>query len=382
MKKSVYYTLDNIKNTASDVNIIVGQRSNGKTYSVLRECLLNYRKNKKRFVYIRRWKDDIVGYQIEQLFTPLEKEIKNIFGKEFSITYATKKFFLTNEAGEKLDVIGYTTALSLATHVKSIPFVDVGVIVYDEFIPMSGDPILRDEKLKYESVISTICRDKTDIVFYLLANTVSKFSWVFLYYGIIIDKVKQGEIVTKEIPLDESKTVLKVAVEYCAENKSIGEKTAKYTTSRMISKGMWEIPEVSDIPMVKGEVVKERLLFTVYDYEADIIVGCFVRTSKWFTLEVNEETSLYFQKPHLRQFLVLKTVNVKSNYFHLSNQKSLNYNTYNDFDLMLSEIKETTDIDFKHELFMGRIFSDNMFTADYFTHCWTVYNRVSARMLL
>lgn len=381
-KKTSWYSLDPIKNTSSDINIIVGQRSNGKTYAVLKECLYNFKKTGKKFVYIRRWKDDIVGYQIEQLFTPLEKEIETIFGKGFSITYSQKKFYLTNEAGDKLEVVGFCTAISLSSHVKSIPYTNVGIIVFDEFIQQSGEPLLREEKQKYESLISTICRDKTDIIFYLLANTVSKFSWVFLYYGINIDKVKQGEIQTKELPIDESKHILKVTIEYCAENKEIGSKTAKYTTSRMISKGYWEIPETDSIPTSKGEVVKDKLLFTVYDYESDVIIGCFLRTSKWFTLEVNEETKLYYQKSHIRQFLILKTINYKSKYFHLSNQKSLNYHTYNDFEFMLNDIKDTTDIDFMSELFMGRIFSDNMFTADYFNHCWTVYNRVSPRMLL
>ena len=381
MKKSIYYSLDRIKQTCSDINIIVGQRGNGKSYAVYKEALKLYKETGKRFCLIRRWKSDLVGYQTEQLFLPLQKEIEAIFGKGHTVLYFRHKFYLVNEAGEKLDFFGYTLSLSEASHTKSIPYVNVGMIVFDEFIQISGEATLRDEKMKYETVVSTICRDKTDIVFYLLANTVSKFSWVFLYYGILIDSVKQGEIVTKELPLD-SGDILRVSLEYCAENKSIGDKTAKYTTSKMTSKGLWEIPETDSIPTVKGEIVKDRLLFTVYDYEADIIIGCFLRTSKWSTLEINEDTLLYYEKTHIRQFLILKTINYKSSYFHLTNQKSLNYHTFNDFQMMLQEIKETTDIDFERELFMGRIFSDNMFTADYFNHCWTVYNRVSPRMML
>lgn len=381
-QKSAYYSLEKIKQTCSDVNIIIGQRGNGKSYAVYKEALKLYKETGKRTCLIRRWKSDLVGYQTEQLYMPLQKEIELIFGEGYTVIYYRHKFYLVNKDGEKEDFFLYTLSLSEASHTKSIPFVNVGMIVFDEFIQMAGEPTLRDEKQKYETVVSTICRDKTDIVFYLLANTVSKFSWVFLYYGILIDNVKQGEIVTKELPVEDSGLILRVSLEYCAENKTIGEKTGKYTTSKMISKGYWQIPETDSIPTVKGEVVNDKLLFSIYDYEAEVIIGCFVRTAKWVTLEINEDTLLYFQKPHIRQFLILKTIDHKSNYFHLSNQKSLNYHTYNDLQMMLSDIKETTDIDFEHELFMGRIFSDNMFTADYFNHCYTVYSRVSARMLL
>ena len=84
----------------------------------------------------------------------------------------------------------------------------------------------------------------------------------------------------------------------------------------------------------------------------------------------------------MREFLVLRQIDRQSSYFHLSDQKSLDYHTYNDCDYMLKDIEEGTGIDFEHELFMGRVFCDNMFTADYFNHCWQLYNRVTTRDML
>ena len=91
---------------------------------------------------------------------------------------------------------------------------------------------------------------------------------------------------------------------------------------------------------------------------------------------------LMYEKYHHREFLVLRTIERKSNYFHLSEEKSLNYHTYNDINLMLEDIKENCDIDFEHELYMGRVFCDNMFTADYFNNSWLRFGRVTARSLL
>nr|DAU46122.1 MAG TPA: Terminase [Caudoviricetes sp.] len=380
--KSVYYSLDKIKATNSDINIIIGQRGNGKSYSVGKECINLYKKTKKRFCYIRRWTDDIKGYRTEQLFNPLINEIEKAFGAGFNIQYFRHKFFLVDPNGVKVDIIGYALALSEASHTKSVSYVNVGLIWFDEIIQMAGETTLRDEKLKYENTISTICRDKTDIKFYLLGNTVSKFSWIFVHYAIDINKVNQGDIVVKELPTEDNKQYLRVALEYCEYNESIGKKTSKYTTSKMVTSGKWEIPAVDDIPTVKGEIVKDKLLFSVYDSEADITIGCFLRCSKWSILETDPETLLIYPKQFRRSFLILKTIDYQSSYYHLTNQKSLDYHTYNDFSYMLNDIKENTGIDFIKELYSGRIFSDNMFTADYFNHAYIVYNRVNARSLL
>lgn len=380
--KLKFYSLNRIMATKSDVMLIIGQRGNGKTFSVCKYFITEYKRTRKRFCYIRRWADDIKGYRAEQLFQPLQKEIEKIYGDGYTIQYYRHKYYLVNEAGEKLDIVGYCLSLSEASHTKSVAFVDVGFILFDEFVQMAGEPTLRDEMLKYENVLSTIIRSKTDVLIFLCANTVSKFSPYFVHYGIDINKVNQGEIVTKEYPLDDDKGVLRVSLEYCEYNEEIGKRSSKYTTSKMITTGQWEIPPTDDIPSVMGEIVKDRLLFTIYDPDAEVTIGCFLRHSKWVTIEKDETTLLYHNQTHQREFLIIRTVDRQSNYFHLTDQKSLNYHTYNDLAYFLRDILETTEIDVEHELFMGRIFCDNMFTADYFNHVWNMYNSMTARKLL
>lgn len=375
-----YYSLTKILATRSDINLIIGMRSNGKTFGTLKYFLKQYKKTKKRFCYIRRYEEDIKTFRMEQLFAPLLEVVKELFGDGFTISYSRHKFYLVNANGTKVDTIGYCLALSTASHYKSTPYNNVGYILYDEFIPTASEIPLRDEKEKYESVLSTVIRDKQDVVIFCCANTVSKFNWLFIYYGFDINKVEQGQIVTKEIPKDD--TILRVSLEYCEYNEEIGKKSSKYTTSAMITKGLWEIPEVDEIPTAKNELVKDRLLFSIYDPDSDITIGCFLRRSRWITLEQNEETLLYYDKVHVREFLIIKTIDFRSNYYHLSDQKSLNYHTYNDMDLMLKDIKEECDIDFERELYMGRVFCNNKFTADYFNHAYIEYSRVTPRQLL
>lgn len=382
-KSIVWWSILPILRTKSDINFVIGQRGNGKTYGVCKYFLECYKKTKKRFCYIRRWGEDIKGYRAEQLFSPLSEVVEQLFGEGYSIQYYRHKYYLVNPNGTKVDTIGYCVAISEASHTKSVAFVNLKYILFDEFIQMAGENTLRDEMSKFENTISTLVRANiNDCEIWLLANTVSKFSPYFVHYGIDINKVEQGQIITKELPTDDNKSVLRVSLEYCAYNEDVGKRTSKFTTSKMISSGKWEIPPTDDIPSVMGETVKERLFFSIYDPEADITIGCFLRNAKWNTIEKNEDTFLYFHKEHRRQFLVLRTINVKSNYYHLTDQKTLNYHTYNDLNLMLRDMLEDTDIDFERELYMGRVFADNMFTADYFNHCWTIYGRVNARSLL
>lgn len=381
-KKTKWFDISKILSTDSDFMLIVGQRGNGKTFSAMLTCLEDYKKTRRRFCYVRRWKEDLLNGRAETLLMPLSEKIEKLFGKGYFVLYQRRRYYLCNPDGEKLDIIGYAVSLSEASHTKSQTFVDVRYIVFDEFIQMAGEPTLRDEMSKFENTLSSIIRTRQDCKILMLANTVSRFSQYFIHFGIDINKVEQGQIITKEYPLDDDKGVLRISLEYCEYNADIGKKTSKYTQSKMISKGQWEIPETSDIPSVVGETVNDKLLCSMYDPDSDQIIGMFLRHSRWYDIVNDPETFLFHQEEHHREFLIIKTIDYKSSYFHLTDQKSLTYTMYNDISYFLSDILDSTDINIEHELFMGRIFSDNMFTADTFNHIWSYYGNIPPRKLL
>lgn len=382
MKKSIYWNIQKILGLHCDYNLVIGQRGNGKTYGCLKYFLEFYKKTKKRFCYIRRWDEDIKAYRMEQLFAPFRNLIDELFGEEYSIQYRNHKFYLVNGNGTKVDTIGYVLSLSSSHHTKSISYTNVGNILYDEFIRMAGEQELKDELSRFDNTLSTIIRgDNTNVVIWMLANTVSKYSPYFLRFGIDINKVDQGSIIKKEIKL-ETGDILKVALEYCEFNKDASEKISKYTTNAMIKSGKWEIPETDEIPTVPGSTIKEQLLFSIFIEEVNVTVGCFLRRERWAELLPDEATKLMIPKYHSREFLVIRTIEKKSSYFHLSNEKSLKYTEYNDLSTMLSDIKDSTDIDFDDELHRGRVFCDNAFTGDYFINAWNKFGRVAARNLI
>ena len=381
MKKSIYWNILKILGFKADFNLVIGQRGNGKTFGVLKHFLECYKKTKKRFCYIRRWDEDVKAFRMEQLFAPFRNVIDELFGEEFTIQYRNHKFYLVNGNGTKIDCIGYVLSLSSSHHTKSIAYTNVGNILYDEFIRMSGEQELKDELSRFDNTLSTIIRgDNTNVVIWMLANTVSKYSPYFLRFGIDINKVEQGTVTVKDIPL-ETGEVLKVALEYCEFNEEASKKISKYSTNAMIKSGKWEIPETDEIPTVPGSKIREQLLFSIYSEEVNVTIGCFLRKEKWAELKPNDQM-LYVPEYHVREFLVIRTIESKSSYFHLSTEKSLKYTQYNDLGTMLQDIKDTTDIDFDDELHRGRVFCDNAFTGDYFINAWLKFGRVAARNLI
>ena len=99
MTKTQYYSLKNILQKKAVYNIIIGERSNGKTYAVLREGVRKYLNNEGQVAYIRRWKEDVTGRRAKAVFSALEEnnEIYNLSNGEFTgVHYLNGRFYLCN----------------------------------------------------------------------------------------------------------------------------------------------------------------------------------------------------------------------------------------------------------------------------------------------
>ena len=132
-----YYNPQALLEKDGDINVIWGQRSNGKTYTYLKLALETYKKTGRTFVYVRRWAEDIVVKNMSKLIKPLP--VKEIFGDEVAgIRFYRGAFELVYE-DEAIDneVIGWAVALNQVAHTKSQTFVDVKIIILDEFLQLN-----------------------------------------------------------------------------------------------------------------------------------------------------------------------------------------------------------------------------------------------------
>lgn len=278
MKKK-FYNLKKILSFNADYNVIIGERSNGKTYGVLKHCIEEYIKNKNRFVYIRRWKEDIIGKRGDVIFTSLIQngEISKLTNGEYTNAILQGgKFYFANY-DDKLkkfipssDYFCHLVSLSDMEHDKSLSFSGVTNIVFDEFLTRRY--YLKDEFMLFMNVLSTIIRDRKDVKIFMLGNTVNKYCPYFTELGINVDDLKQGNVDVYHYGDSE----LTLAIEYCDDgqrNKKESNKYFAFNNPRlnMIKSGAWELDIYPHLPP-EYKIKDNEILFNFYVLFADKII--------------------------------------------------------------------------------------------------------------
>lgn len=276
-----YYNPQKINKKGATYNIIIGERSNGKTYAILLQALKDYAKDKSQFGYVRRWKEDITGRRAQRLFAGINEnqEVSKMTKGEFTgVHYYAGKFFFCNydDAGKVIygdqDVVGFTFALSDGEHDKSTSFPNVRTIVFDEFL--TAKVYLNDEFVMFMNTVSTIVRRRDDVRVYMLGNTVNKYCPYFAEMGLEnIQKMTQGTIDIYRY--GESK--LTVAVEYCASAEDKNSKPSSHYFAfnnpklEMITGGAWEL---NIYPHLPAKFKPKNILLTYFIEFNDNIYQC------------------------------------------------------------------------------------------------------------
>ena len=257
ISKPKYYNLNNIKKKKATYNVIFGERSNGKTYAVLKEGLKQYFETGGQIAIVRRWKEDITGKRANGMFNALNEnnEVHKMSKGEYEgITYYNGGFFLCNyaENGKPIynesDRIGYVFALSDTEHNKSISYPRITMIMFDEFL--TKHTYLVDEFVLFMNTVSTIVRQRTDVSIYMLGNTVNKYCPYFKEMGLNhILKMEQGSIDVYKY----GNSGLTVAVEYCKSTQGSKENNFYFAFDNpkleMITGGAWELSIYPHLPM-------------------------------------------------------------------------------------------------------------------------------------
>ena len=241
MSKQIHYNIDNIDKKDAIFNLIFGEKSNGKSYQVKhKKAVEHYLKTGKRFILLRRWKEDISNLWIEQYFADVD--VAKLTNNKYNcITQYRKVLYFSVydlETGKtkRYEKIGYVMSLSTEQHLSSASFLDVGIIIFEEF--MERGSYIPHEPDRLMILYSTIDRKRGTTKLYMVGNSISRVCPYIKDWGLdeIFRNIKQGEIMTKEIQNEENKVT--IAIEFC---KSSGGKTMSIgNASAMIDKGSWQ----------------------------------------------------------------------------------------------------------------------------------------------
>ena len=247
--KQIHYNIDNIDKENANFNIIFGEKSNGKSYQVKhKKAVEHYIETGNRFILLRRWREDISTLWIEQYFSDVDvTKITN--GRYNCITAYRKALYFSNydvETGktQRFEKIGYVMALSTEQHMSSASFLDVDIIIYEEFMER-GSYITREPD-RLMIFYSTVDRKRGTTKLYMVGNSITKVCPYIREWDLepIFKSIEQGEIKTKTIQNEENS--VKIAIEFC---KSSGGKTMAIGNAKnMIDKGAWQTEPQPKLP--------------------------------------------------------------------------------------------------------------------------------------
>lgn len=140
--KQIHYNIDNINIYKALINLIFGEKSNGKSYQVKhKEAIEHFLQTGKRFILMRRWQADITTQWIEQYFSDVD--VSKLTNGEYStiVVYRKVLYFANvddNFKAKRGTKIGYVVALSGEQHYSGASFLDVDRIIFEEFMERRG----------------------------------------------------------------------------------------------------------------------------------------------------------------------------------------------------------------------------------------------------
>ena len=288
MKSDEYYSLTEILKRNALYNVIFGERSNGKTYSVLDYALQDFFKTGKTLGIIRRWDEDYTGANgMKTCYNSLifngkgENKIREYSkGKYSGVTYyAGKYYFTVYDEKTQQDVktpvvVAHAFSLTGAEHYKSASFPDIGTVLFDEF--MTRKYYLPNEFIDFQNLLSTILRggnENRPVKIFMCGNTVDKygcpyFSEMGLYR---ISEMKKTDIDVYSY----GESGLTVAVEYSdsPKKRKFSDRYFAFENPslKMITSGNWELGIYPHLP---EKYAPKDIRFTFFIRTEKAILQC------------------------------------------------------------------------------------------------------------
>lgn len=287
-----YYSLTNILKKNARYNMVYGERSNGKTFSVIDLIAQNYFKHGQQGAIIRRWQEDFKGKRGATMFNSLVcdgngknriEEYSN--GRYNTVTYYSGRWYMArydeklNKNVSAAEPFCYAFSLTDMEHDKSTSYPQITTVLFDEF--MTRGMYLPDEFILFCNILSTIIRERDNVKIFMCANTVDMIGCpYFKEMGLKhVKQMQKGDIDIYEY----GKSGLRVAVEYSDSPNKAGKPSDVYfafdnAKLKMITGGDFELDFYKH---VQGHIKPDMIIFSYFIiYDEAIIQADIVQTEK------------------------------------------------------------------------------------------------------
>lgn len=198
--KQKYYSLNKILEYNAHYNLLIGERSNGKTFACLEYGIRKYIESCEQMAIVRRWNDDFKGKRASVMFDSLIDAgiiTKYSKGEWTGVEFKSGRWYLMRIEEEKKIVdetpFAYAFSLSAVEHDKSTSYPNITTVFFDEFL--TRQYYLPNEFILFMNVLSTIIRDRNNVKIFMAGNTVNQYSPYYVEFGLKnIKKMKKGDI--------------------------------------------------------------------------------------------------------------------------------------------------------------------------------------------
>lgn len=171
-----FYSNSRILSYNRDFMFVMGNRSAGKSFAWKCYCIDRFLKKGEQFIYMRRYDNELDN--IKTLFD----DIKDIKYPNVDFYIKGKEIYINGE------LAGWAVPLSIAYKFKSSSYVNVGTIMFDEFLSETKR-YLKDEVDMAMNFYQTVARGGGKAIrkvkFIFIANAVSVFNPYFSNLNII-----------------------------------------------------------------------------------------------------------------------------------------------------------------------------------------------------
>lgn len=289
----------------NDVNIymILGQRSDGKTYGILQNCIESFSVDGIPSAYVRRFDESLKRAVIQDLCKPQNKTISRVTRKKWTdAVYKSKRFYFARPVNDKMETSNtpflYAYSLNTWENSKGADSGEFKNIIFDEYV--SASKYLPNEYSIFENVLSSILRNRGKTRLIMLGNPINQICPYFDEFNINPHKLKPGDVVYRV-----SKSGYKLKFVYVPPMDKKHRKTAgifDFKDSSSITTGYWEFGEFPHVPngLIKNSdkltefAIMFRQQFAVCEfYYYNGVVFCFWRPGNGDKILENSEISLF-----------------------------------------------------------------------------------------
>lgn len=351
-KKTGYIDYSAIFEPGVKIYMILGQRSDGKTYGAIQDSICTYAKTGIPSAYIRRFAESTTKSLLQDLTRPHGATIKKQTSCKYTASeYHSKRFYFDN-LGENPErdpnPFLYVYALNTWENAKGADSGNFHNIIFDEYV--SNNKYLPNEYAIFENVLSSILRTRSESRLIMLGNPINQICPYFDEFNIEPHKLKPGDIVYRK---SSNGAVLKfIYVPPMSEKHTTLHSIFDFNKSGSITTGYWEY---GDFPHIPSGTIKQsdflyafaimfRNQFAVCEfYQCDDILYCFWRPGNPDKI-MNDRELLLYSDMHMFQpnvFTAFKRSSVtdlydiciKTNRQYFSDNKTGNLvkNWYTDF---------------------------------------------------